>query len=240
MRIIGQVMLRAREQKEAVIENKSEESINPRIHRCSLNGYPFRRLLLALLLPAIFILLLGDTGCGRKKKIPTGRDKSTKITTAEKSIEDARMTLNDYTVVVPPAGERIWVAKMHTGSADSKSGEIIMEKMSCTFYQHGKELLQASADEASAIVKGNDVAADLHGNVTAVSKMDGQSFTADALHWKSGDKVMKVEKFVFTGRTTKGENYTLRAKSGTISLDLREVNYRQGTIAIYPALKSRK
>lgn len=222
-----------------MIENKPEVIIKLPIRLNSIYGFFSRRLQLVVLLPVLLIILLAFVGCAKKKHSRPVTVKPAKVTSDEKSTDDARMKLNDYTVVVPPSGERIWVAKMHSGSADSKSGELTMGEMSCTFYQYGKEMLYATADKANAVVEGKSVQADLRGNVTAVSKKDGQSITAAALRWKSGDTVMNVDDFIFTGTTSKGDNYTLRAKSGTISLDLKEVTYRDGTIEFFPATKGR-
>lgn len=222
-----------------MIENKSDVTIRPRFHQCSLHAAVLGRLQLIIMLPILFFILLAFVGCAKKKNSPPAADNPAKAATAENISDDARMKLTDYTVVVPPTGDRIWVAKMHSGTADSKSGELTMDEMSCTFYQDGKEQLHATADKANAMVNGKNVEADLRGNVTAVSTKDGQSITAAALRWKSGDKVICVDDFVFTGRTSKGDDYTLRAKSGTISLDLREVTYRDGTIEFFPVAKGR-
>ena len=219
-----------------VIDSPTEEPQYSRNWLCSHAVPSWLRVLCFMLFAFLCsMLLLSSVGCGKKKAPPEQPGKQVKTAIPPDAPTDASLRLNEYTIVVPPSGPRVWVAEMKSGTANSSSGVITMRGLRSILYQDGKEALEASADVATAVVKDDTVDATLSGHVLAVSKKDGQRLTAERLRWKSGETVIHVETFVFTGRAASGELYTLRAPRGTVSLDLSEINFTGGTIEMHSA-----
>lgn len=163
------------------------------------------------------MMVVGCKGCSRKKSPPPTTSSSSNTLPTDR---DGRVGFKNYTLVVPATGPRIWAAEVKSGRADSKTGKLILDGITCHLYEQGKEVLRVTADTGTATVQEKTVRMELTGHVQAVEQQRGQRLTTEVFRWNSIERRIHAERFRWTS-----EKMTLSADAGSFSNDLTEATF---------------